>query len=72
MAVSTLLWQLRGQSGSLAECSLYELAAGGFEIRITRAGGILFGERYPTADEARQHAVDYYESLIAKGWRSGA
>ena len=74
MASSTpvVLWKLRGQAGLLTECSLHEAASGEFEIRITRTGAILFGERYATADEARRHAADYYESLIGKGWRAAA
>jgi hypothetical protein len=72
MTRPTLLWTLYGQSGALTECTLHELATGHFEIRITRNGAVLFGERYPTADEARAHASDYYESLIAKGWHRAA
>lgn len=74
MAVSepTILWQLRGRAGLLTECTLQQVASGGFEIRILRTGAILFGERYATAEEARMHAADYYESLVGKGWRSAA
>jgi hypothetical protein len=69
---STTLWQLRGRAGLLTECTLQQVANGEFEIRILRTGAILFGERYATAEEARQHATDYRESLLGKGWRSAA
>jgi hypothetical protein len=72
MTSPTLLWQLRGQAGTLTECRLHQLPAGGFEIRITRAGAILFGERYDDAQDARRHAEDYHESLLEKGWRDAA
>ena len=72
MAAPILLWRLRGHAGTLTECNLHEVTTGGFEIRISRAGATLFGERYPTADEARRHAVDYYESLLEKGWHIAA
>ena len=72
MTTPTLLWQLRGQTGTLTECRLHPLTTGDFEIRITRAGSILFGERYGDEAEARRHAADYHESLIEKGWRDAA
>ena len=72
MTTPMLLWQLRGQTGSITECRLHVLATGDFEIRITRAGAILFGERYAGEAEARRHAAEYHESLVEKGWRDAA
>ena len=74
MAVTppSTLWQLRGRAGLVTEGTLQQVTTGEFEIRILRTGAILFGERYATADEARQHATDYYDSLVGKGWRSAA
>jgi len=72
MKAPTLLWQLRGQTGSLTRCTLHDLPTGGVEIRITGAGGILFGERYDTPEEARRHAADYFDSLLERGWRRAA
>jgi hypothetical protein len=72
MTTPTPLWQVRGQTGSITECRLHHLATGGFEIRITRAGAILFGERYADEAEARRHAADYHDSLLEKGWRDAA
>lgn len=71
-ATTETLWQLRGRAGLLTECTLHEAATGEFEIRILRTGAILFGERYATADEARRHAAEYYDSLVGKGWQSAA
>ena len=72
MTTPMLLWQLRGQTGSVTECRLHQPATGGFEIRITRAGAILFGERYEDEEEARRHAGEYHESLLEKGWQDAA
>jgi hypothetical protein len=72
MPAPLTLWQLRGQTGSVTECRLYELASGQFEIRIVRAESMLFGERYTSADEAQRHAQDYHDSLVGKGWLEAA